>query len=429
MQMTGRLSGESAPSGEDLYRPAAVLGSRSRLGRPTPIARVGTWALVAFLLLLMASAVVFFATTSFARRETVAGLLAPTRGSADLTFYKSALVASVHVREGQHVHRGDPVFTLTLDTNLERGATLGDRLTRAADDQGAALADQSEATAITTAAERRQLLSKQEALTRQQATLRESLALQRQHEALDQTTLDGLASIAGKGFVSAIRLRDQQVQVLGDRQAIATLEGQQAQNESDLAGLGDELAQNRASANEADARIRQTRAELEEKRAETAAQSGVVLSAPYDGTVVTMRANVGQAVTPGVPLATIIPTGGVLEAELWAPTRAAGFARVGDEARVMYDAFPYQRFGTATGRITSVSTTPIDPAQLPIAAETKEAMYRIRVALDRQYVSAYGQRWPLSPGARLRADLILERQSLLAWLLDPLLASRDRDAR
>lgn len=411
----------------NLYRPEALLNSRSRLGRPTPIARIGTWVLVAFMMSIMTTATVFFATFSFARRETVSGLLTPVGGSSQLSYYKAALVETVHVREGQHVRKGDPIFTLKLDTNLDEGPSLGNRLNSSAQDQGIALAAQLEATTTGSESSLRQLADKRRALETQRDSITDNLDLQRQHLALDQKTLDALSSIASKGFVSVIRLREQQAQVLGDRQAIATLTGQRAQNAADYAGVGEEMAQNRSTAMQAGARLKQARAELDEKEAEASAERAVVLDAPYDGTVVTVRASAGEGVTPGVPLATIIPKGGGLQAELWAPTRAAGFAKAGEEVRLMYDSFPFQRFGAATGRVTSVSTTPIDPAQLPIVPETKEAMYRIRVVLDRQYVTAYGQRWRLSPGSRLRADLILERQSLLAWILDPLMASRKRD--
>ena len=410
-----------------LYRPEALLNSRSRLGRPTPIANVGSWVLVLFLASVMVAAIVFFATSSFARRETVSGLLSPTGGSSQLSYSKAAIVGAVHVREGQHVRKGEPIFTLELDTNLDQGPTLGDRLSRAAQEQGDALTAELDATARGSEASLQQLTDKRKALETQRGSLTESLDLQRQHLELDKATLEGLSSLVGKGFVSAIRLRDQQVQVLTDRQAIATLTSQMAENSAEQASAGNDIAQNRATAVQAGARFQQNRAELDEKKAEASAQRAVVLDAPYDGTVVTLRASAGEAVTPGSTLATIIPNGGGLQAELWAPTRAAGFARPGDEVRLMYDAFPFQRFGAATGRVLSISTTPIDPGQLPIVPDTKEAMFRIRVALDRQYVIAYGRHWQLNPGSRLRADLILDRQSLLAWVFDPLLASRKRE--
>jgi membrane fusion protein len=59
--------------------------------------------------------------------------------------------------------------------------------------------------------------------------------------------------------------------------------------------------------------------------------------------------------------------------------------------------------------------------------ELKEAAYRITVALDRPDrpdIDAYGKKIPLQADMLLRADIILEKRSLISWLLDPLLSVR-----
>ena len=53
----------------------------------------------------------------------------------------------------------------------------------------------------------------------------------------------------------------------------------------------------------------------------------------------------------------------------------------------------------------------------------REPAYTAVVTLDRQDLSAYGDRMPLQTGILLQADIILDRQSLFGWLLDPLYAA------
>lgn len=417
-------------SAHGLYRPQVVDAERSRLGRPTPIADVSVWVITTFMVVLMITVATYLSCTTFARKETVSGLLQSASGSARVTFGKPATISAVHVREGQAVHKGQALFTLAVDTSLDSGQTLGSLLDAATRKQNEALLEQLGASRATNDADLRGLAAKRTALHAQQSSIAETLLLQQQHLVLDQATLDGLSKIAAKGFVSAVRLREQQVQVLTDRQSLTALRQQQAQAAADLKEIEASLDEGKSTADQAEARISQQRAELDEKRAETAAQSLVVLTAPIDGRVATMRAEVGGATMPGTTLALVLPPDAQLEAELWAPSKAAGFVRPRDEVRIMYDAYPFQRFGTGSGRVISISRTPVEAAELPIApSDTREAMYRVRVSLDRQYVAAYGGRWPLNPGARLRADLILERQSLFGWLFDPLLASRSRDGQ
>jgi len=61
----------------------------------------------------------------------------------------------------------------------------------------------------------------------------------------------------------------------------------------------------------------------------------------------------------------------------------------------------------------------------PLAA-VREPAYRIKVALERQTISAFGREVPLQPDMTLRADIILERRSIIEWLLEPLLGARQR---
>ena len=116
----------------------------------------------------------------------------------------------------------------------------------------------------------------------------------------------------------------------------------------------------------------------------------------------------------------------MLQAELFVPTRAAGFVRDGQRVRVLYEAFPYQNFGTYGGRIVKVSRTVLAPADAAAPVELKEPAYRVTAALDRPDVDANGDRVPLRPDMLLRADIVLDRRTLMDWLLNPLLGAGAR---
>ena len=163
---------------------------------------------------------------------------------------------------------------------------------------------------------------------------------------------------------------------------------------------------------------------VEQRIAEVNGRRAYVIRAPTMGRVATLQAVEGQAADPRHLQLEIVPRHASLQAELFFPTRAFGFVHDGQEVRILYDAFPYQKFGTYRGRIVKVSQTiltgndPVGPISL------KEPAYRVIAALERPDIDAYGQKIPLQPQMLLRADVILERRSLLSWLLDPLLSAR-----
>ncbi|HVG47786.1 MAG TPA: HlyD family secretion protein, partial [Rubellimicrobium sp.] len=112
------------------------------------------------------------------------------------------------------------------------------------------------------------------------------------------------------------------------------------------------------------------------------------------------------------------------QAELFVPTRAIGFVEVGQDVRILYDAFPYQHFGTYRGRVAKISQTILTSSDVAAPVTPREPAYRATVALERQDVDAYGKRMPLQPDMLLRADVILERRTLVQWILNPLLSAR-----
>ncbi len=141
------------------------------------------------------------------------------------------------------------------------------------------------------------------------------------------------------------------------------------------------------------------------------------------GRVAALPVAAGQPVTAGATLAVMTPAGGRLEAELLAPSRAIGFIREGQDVRLQLQAFPYQRFGTVIGKVKSVSGTVLGPTEISIPGlQVHEPVFRVRVSLAAEDIEAYGQRHALQPGMLLSAEVVLDRQSLLRWLFDPLYA-------
>ncbi|MBL4836590.1 MAG: HlyD family efflux transporter periplasmic adaptor subunit [Kordiimonadaceae bacterium] len=131
---------------------------------------------------------------------------------------------------------------------------------------------------------------------------------------------------------------------------------------------------------------------------------------------------IGRSVQAGQPLFSILPEGSVLEAELFVPSRAVGFVEEGQEVRLLYDAFPYQRFGSFTATITKVTKTILAPNETFAPFEVKEPVYWVTAKLTAKNITARGSEIALQSGMTLQANIVLERRSFIDWLLEPLRA-------
>jgi membrane fusion protein len=167
-------------------------------------------------------------------------------------------------------------------------------------------------------------------------------------------------------------------------------------------------------------------AELEVRLKEIEGRRGYLLSAPIAGRVSSLQAWVGKLAEPKMPALSIVPDGDVLEAELLVPARAIGFVSSGQTVHISYDTFPFQQFGFARGSVRTVSRTLLKPDEMVGPMLLREPSYRVAVALERQTIRAYGAELPLEPDLQLEADILFDRRTLLAWILDPLLSAWER---
>jgi membrane fusion protein len=148
--------------------------------------------------------------------------------------------------------------------------------------------------------------------------------------------------------------------------------------------------------------------------------------APISGRISNLNVRKGYAVDAQRLVMAIVPDGAALEAELFVPTSAAAFVKVGQEVRLLYDAFPYQRFGSGTGSIVQVSQNAVVPGDLATPQAFDEPVYVVRVRLGDATMTAFGEKVSLKPGMTLKANVVLEQRSIFAWIFEPLYAVRGR---
>jgi membrane fusion protein len=419
-------SGVNEDGAVSLFRSEALQAARDRLGAPVRPVGVASWALAAFMASLLVATVIFLCIAKYARRETVTGMLQPAAGALRITSLRPGIVAAVNVREGQDVSRGQPLIVLAFDPTVSGGRRLGDILSDASADQGVALARQAVARRDLIDRQRDEIAAKRGALLDQQQRLVTDAALQQERVNLAEQTAQAARTLWSKQLMSAVQYRQREEALIVARQGLASIQRDQAAIPSSLAQLIAEDRRLVAEAADGAASIAANRAQLDEKRATNQAETQIVLTAQTAGQIAALQAKPGAAVSAGQALAYVLPRGVKLQAELWAPSRAAGFVRPGDKVRLMYDAFPYQRFGVGRGSVVEVARAPTAPADLPVPIRTEESLYRVVVDLDDQDMHGYGQDWRLAPGMRLTADMVLEQQSLFAWLFDKVRAAQTR---
>ncbi len=147
---------------------------------------------------------------------------------------------------------------------------------------------------------------------------------------------------------------------------------------------------------DAEAELIQIDAQIKTVQAQIERRTVRALVAGYLGDVAPIT--VGMTVSPGRPLATIIPEGNVRMVAYFLPTEAVGRVQLGQGAMLRFHAFPWTQFGIAQGKVTSVGVE-------PRSSEGAEGGgVRVEIAIDRTSTS----RIPLQHGMPASVEVLVE---------------------
>ncbi|MBI3499356.1 MAG: HlyD family type I secretion periplasmic adaptor subunit, partial [Proteobacteria bacterium] len=137
--------------------------------------------------------------------------------------------------------------------------------------------------------------------------------------------------------------------------AIASLESQREQAKGEF--------RRDATSKLAEARAKASTAEQELAKA-TQRQKVLSLIAPVDGIAQQLDIHtIGGVVQPAQKLLVIVPAGAILEIEARLPNKDIAFVEAGQEAIIKVEAFPFTRYGTLKGRVTTVSLDAVQDEQ------------------------------------------------------------------
>ncbi|OLF52841.1 HlyD family secretion protein [Pseudomonas chlororaphis] len=369
----------------------------------------------------------FFLLGSYTKRSTVSGQLVPANGQVKVHAPQPGIVLEKFVHEGQRVKRGERLMILSSERYGSDAGPVQAGISRTLEQRRDSLRDELEKIRRLQADERDSLTSKVSSLQRELATLFAQTDSQQRLLALASDAVERYQGLMDKGYISMDQLQQRQAELLGQRQTLqglererTSLQQQSTERRNELAGLPARQANQLAE-------IRRQLSTLEQDLAESEAKRTLLIIAPETGIATAVLAEAGQTVDSSRPLLSIVPADSPLQAELYAPSKSIGFIKPGDSVLIRYQAYPYQKFGQYHGQVQSISRTSVSLAELssmiggvPGLGQDGEQLYRLRVSLDQQAATAYGQPRPLQSGMLLDADILQDTRHLYEWVLEPL---------
>ena len=148
-------------------------------------------------------------------------------------------------------------------------------------------------------------------------------------------------------------------------------------------------------------------------------KSMVVLTAPADAVVLEIaKLSQGSIVKEAEPFFTLVPLGDILEAEVQIDSQDVGYVKVGDKVGIKLDAFPFQKHGTFSASLRTISR---DAFRRDISSTRgSEGYYSGRLAIGSDHQANMPELSKLLPGMTLVAEIKVGKRSIISYLMWPL---------
>lgn len=187
------------------------------------------------------------------------------------------------------------------------------------------------------------------------------------------------------------------------------------------------------------AEIEQKRDRLEQELIKSRSKNErTLLKSPIDGTVQQLNVTtIGQVVTTGQSLLTVVPSNEQLQIEAMISNKDIGFVKAGQHAVVKVEAFPFTRFGTLDAEVLRVSRDAVDDREAAAmadaakldsgrgtpkedAAQPQRLVFPATLRLERSSLVIDGQEIPLVSGMAVTVEVKTGARRAIDYVLSPL---------
>jgi hemolysin D len=153
-----------------------------------------------------------------------------------------------------------------------------------------------------------------------------------------------------------------------------------------------------------------------------------VLTAPADAIVLEVaQRSVGSVMKEAEPLYTLVPLDSPLEAEVSVEGMDVGQVGTGADVRLKLEAWPFQKHGTMSGKVRTVSGDTFVPD--PKKDGQQRPYYKARVEVTAADLRDVPRNFRLIPGMAVTAEIKAGERTILSYFLYPLLRGLDESIR
>lgn len=412
---------------KNIYRKEAIEYKKIHWkGKVLLLAGIPAWLVTLLASLFLIALVLSLIFCTFTQRIDVRGEVITLPHSVNVFAPQQGFVVNQHVKVGDIVNKGQPLYELDVSRNTINGnvsaaqievinekiANAEDiisKLTRNKAETLTALDKQLKTTSASLAETNRMLATTQVGLNKMHTNL----------SSYDKYLKDGLITKDQYNYQHSLYFQQQS--------AYQSLVTQKMQLESQLTQTNsDKITKAADFDNQISSQHNQIN-DYKNQLVESNANGNLIIKATTNGKIESLAVTKGQMVENGSSLAQIKPTGDIeYYLILWLPNNTIPYVKPGDTINIRYDAFPADKFGQFPGKVISISSVPASRQEMAEytnvnngTSQQELALYKAIIKIKDKTFNYNGKTLTLSNGLKAQAVVFLEERPLYMWMFTP----------
>lgn len=412
---------------KNIYRKEAIEYKKIHWkGKALLLAGIPAWLVTLLASLFLIALVLSLIFCTFTQRIDVRGEVITLPHSVNVFAPQQGFVVNQHVKVGDIVNKGQPLYELDVSRNTINGnvsaaqievinekiANAEDiisKLTRNKAETLTALDKQIKTTSASLAETNRMLATTQVGLNKMHTNL----------SSYDKYLKDGLITKDQYNYQHSLYFQQQS--------AYQSLVTQKMQLESQLTQTNsDKITKAADFDNQISSQHNQIN-DYKNQLVESNANGNLIIKATTNGKIESLAVTKGQMVKNGSSLAQIKPTGDIeYYLILWLPNNTIPYVKPGDTINIRYDAFPADKFGQFPGKVISISSVPASRQEMAEytnvnngTSQQELALYKAIIKIKDKTFNYNGKTLTLSNGLKAQAVVFLEERPLYMWMFTP----------
>ncbi|WP_145583516.1 HlyD family secretion protein [Yersinia thracica] len=398
------------------------------LGNPQVNIPIGAsiWAILA--LALIACLIAFLVMGTYTQKTHLTGSVVHHPAVARITAPRDGVIVRSLAEEGKTVRAGDVIYIVNMETQTEFGRT--------SDEKAAALKSQKTAiereTKLKSAAadiERNFLLLSLKNKEAEQQKMDDLIGKSAQQTSWLLEKAQHFKELVRQGIALETEYMGRRSEYYSASVQFKTYQREKVKLQGETVNIKARLAAIQTELDASLENLRRQTARLDLDLVSTEEQRELQITSPIEGRLTGITGLTGNTIRATQELASVVPTSGQAEVEIFATADAIGELREGQTVRLRFDAYPYQWFGQYDGIVRSISTTSVkqhlsrDGEQ---AQQSPRHYFQVRISPKNNRVVMAGETYPLRPGIGVKTDVFIRKRPLYEWLLLPLKSARHR---